>query len=123
VIERIDATHVKTYALQGGVDNLWDNLDSYKLFHVEECALQAGNLVAVDDVGNPMPAILSTAFTSVSKESSSSGTMVSSVDIDVLIKMTSNKVTRSGDVITIYEDDEITMWRQYDLANGGRVLV
>lgn len=41
----------------------------------------------------------------------------------IIGRLTGNKVTRSGDIITIYEDDESTPWRQYDLANGGRVEV
>ncbi len=36
-------------------------------------------------------------------------------------KITMNKVTRSGDIITIYDDDGITVWKQFDLASGGRV--
>jgi hypothetical protein len=43
--------------------------------------------------------------------------------IDELIKLTGNKVTKSGDVITIYESDGLTPWRQYNLASGGRVQV
>ena len=41
----------------------------------------------------------------------------------VIGKLTGNKVTKSGDVITIYENDEATPWRQYNLASGGRVEV
>lgn len=41
--------------------------------------------------------------------------------VDDLIKLTGNKVTKSGDIITIYEANGITVWRQYDLASGGRV--
>lgn len=40
-----------------------------------------------------------------------------------LIKLTGYKVTKSGDIITIYEADESTPWRQYNLASGGRVEV
>ena len=40
-----------------------------------------------------------------------------------LIKLTGYKVTKSGDVITIYESDDATPWRQYNLASGGRVEV
>jgi hypothetical protein len=47
----------------------------------------------------------------------------SQVMIEVIQKLTGNKVTKVGDVITIFEDDNITPWRQYNLANGGRVLV
>jgi len=41
---------------------------------------------------------------------------------DVAI-LTGNKVTKSGDIITIYDDDDSTVWRQYNLANGGRIEI
>jgi hypothetical protein len=44
-------------------------------------------------------------------------------NITSINKMVSNKVSRSGDTITIYEDDGVTVWRQYDLADGGRSLI
>lgn len=40
-----------------------------------------------------------------------------------LLKLTGNRVTKSGDIITIYEDDGTTPWKQYNLAGGGRVEV
>lgn len=40
-----------------------------------------------------------------------------------VVKLLGNKVVRVGDVITVYEADEITVWRQYDLADGGRALL
>lgn len=43
--------------------------------------------------------------------------------VAIIEDLTGNDVTKSGDIITIYEDDGTTPWRQYDLANGGRVLV
>lgn len=43
--------------------------------------------------------------------------------ISDMIKLTGYKVTKSGDVITIYESNGSTVWRQYNLANGGRVEV
>jgi hypothetical protein len=33
-----------------------------------------------------------------------------------------SRVTRSGDIISIYDENN-TLWRRYDLANGGRVIV
>jgi hypothetical protein len=42
---------------------------------------------------------------------------------DVISKLTGNKVTKVGDIITIYDNDNITPWRQYNLASGGRVQV
>jgi hypothetical protein len=41
----------------------------------------------------------------------------------IVRKMLENKVTKSGDVITIYEDNGSTVWRQYNLANGERLPV
>ena len=40
-----------------------------------------------------------------------------------MIKLTGHKVTKSGDIITIYEANGSTIWRQYNLASGGRVEV
>jgi hypothetical protein len=40
-----------------------------------------------------------------------------------VLKLTGYKVTKSGDIITIFESDGSTTWRQYNLANGGRVVV
>lgn len=42
-------------------------------------------------------------------------------EAEIIRKMLENKVTKSDDTITIYEDDEVTPWRTYDLAAGGRV--
>jgi len=46
-------------------------------------------------------------------------------DPDALIvrKMLENKVTKVGDVITIYEDNGTSVWRRYNLASGGRVQI
>lgn len=51
--------------------------------------------------------------------------LVDATDDRVILiqKITSNKVTKAGDVITIYEDNGITIWRRYNLASGGRVQV
>lgn len=38
-----------------------------------------------------------------------------------IAKLTGYKVTKAGNIITIYESDGTTVWRQYDLANDGRV--
>jgi hypothetical protein len=43
--------------------------------------------------------------------------------LDFLMKITGNKVTKFGDVITIYEDDGVTTWKQYNLADGERIPV
>lgn len=38
-----------------------------------------------------------------------------------LIRLTGHKVTKAGNIITIYEADGETVWREYDLSGGGRV--
>jgi hypothetical protein len=43
--------------------------------------------------------------------------------VQIIGKLTGNKVVKTGDIITIYEDDGHTPWRQYNLSNGGRLEV
>jgi hypothetical protein len=43
------------------------------------------------------------------------------VVLDALRIITGNDVTKAGDIITIYEDDKVTPWRKYNLANGQRI--
>lgn len=45
------------------------------------------------------------------------------VDGELVKKMLAAKVTKLGDVITIYENDGVTVFRQYNLAGGGRVQI
>ena len=40
-----------------------------------------------------------------------------------ILKLTGNKVTKTGDIITIYEANGVDVWRQYNLASDGRVQV
>jgi hypothetical protein len=40
-----------------------------------------------------------------------------------LLTMVRNKVVLSGNIATVYMDDETTVWRQFDLSGGGRVPV
>ena len=60
-------------------------------------------------------------------ESSITNIIDTLTDIDLIIidieKLTGNKVTRAGDIISIFESDGVTLWKQYNLANGGRVPV
>lgn len=42
--------------------------------------------------------------------------------IDVL-KLNGNKVTTVGDILTIYENDGITVWKEFNIANTGRVEI
>ena len=45
------------------------------------------------------------------------------IDLEIVQKMTYNKVTAAGDIITVYEDDGTAVWKRFDLSGGGRVEV
>lgn len=55
----------------------------------------------------------------------SSGQLLTTAEnlIGIIAKLTGNKVTKAGNIITVYEDDELSIWRQYDLTDGQRVQV
>lgn len=49
---------------------------------------------------------------------------LTSEDLMILIKrMLANKVTKSGDIITILEEDGNTVWKQFDLSDDGRAEI
>lgn len=43
--------------------------------------------------------------------------------VNDLRKITGNKITKLGDILTIYEDNGSTIWKRYNTANGGRVII
>ena len=49
--------------------------------------------------------------------------LVEPLDLVEVLKLTGNKVIKVGDIITIYDDDGITVWKQFDLSDGDRVEV
>lgn len=49
------------------------------------------------------------------------GSMTAGEMFEAIFKITNNKVTKSGNTITIYENDELTVWKTFDLSLGGRV--
>ena len=73
VDSEIQLTH---FALEGGTDNDWDSADAYLVWNKIKCEVVGGNLVAIDDVGGKIDAILPTALTFVLKSSASSATIV-----------------------------------------------
>jgi hypothetical protein len=62
--------------LVGGTDNDWDIGDQYKVFPAIECTIEGGNVVALDENGDRMSPILSSTFTNISRESSTSAAIV-----------------------------------------------
>lgn len=75
VVRVIDSTTLETRTLSNGVDNEFDAADVIHVFNIRQCTTSGGNLVAVDDLGSPIPAILPTAFTQVVLQTSSSATI------------------------------------------------
>ena len=47
--------------------------------------------------------------------------LVNIAQIEDVRKVTINKVTKTGTVITIYEDDGVSVWKQFDLAGDQRI--
>lgn len=85
--------------------------------------MTGGNIVAFTDRSATVemyPREPST-FISADRSAASSATTTELDGIIDILKLTGNKVVKVGDIITIYEDDETTPWRSYDLDSGGRV--
>jgi hypothetical protein len=91
------------------IDGVWDEAISG---HIDSNTF--GRLLSdvLQDTGTTIPALIS----AVDGKIETIDTMV-----EVIEKLTGNNVTKTGDVITIYDSDGVTPWRQYNLANGGRV--
>lgn len=47
--------------------------------------------------------------------------LIDSYNLEVIRRMVYNNVDVSGDVATIYEEDGVTVWKQFNLANDGRL--
>jgi hypothetical protein len=76
ITQVIDQTHLRHYDLVDGTDNTWEVGDYYKIFPAIECSITGGNVVAIDVNGDPISPIISSTFTSVSRESSTSAAIV-----------------------------------------------
>lgn len=76
VLTVVDGQNLDIMALSGGSTNTFTSGDEYVLWHVEQCNISGGNLVAVDDVGTEISPILPTFGTQVIRTSSSSATLL-----------------------------------------------
>lgn len=81
VVRVINSTTLETRVLQNGTDNEWDVLDDYSLWNITQVRTSGGNLVAVDENGAEIPAILPTWATQVVLTTSSSATIQELEDI------------------------------------------
>lgn len=85
------------FQLDDGSDNQFEVGDSYKVWNTIQCELSGGNMVSVDNAGDPIGAIFPTAFTQIIRTSSSSATLqelaaiqYSSFDGGVTVDITSS---------------------------------
>lgn len=85
--------------------------------------MTGGNIVAFTDqsASTEMYPRYPSEYISADRTASSSATITELDSIIEILKLTGNKVVKVGDIITIYEDDDTTAWRSYDLTDGGRV--
>ena len=99
-----------------------------------ECEITEGTLIAKDSGLNLISPIANNAFVNISYSKAITGALLDSaeqianavwVEAEALIvkKMLYNKVTKSGDIATIYEDDGVAIWKQFDLSSDGRVEI
>ena len=82
VLEVDTEGQLQSTQLEGGVDNQYDVADDVKIYQIFEVDLSGGNIVAVDDVGADLPALLPTFGVMVVRTSASSATTQQQEDIE-----------------------------------------
>lgn len=110
-------------AIKAKTDNLpADPADESLLEAAIATRMAAASYTAPDNAGiAALPTLAEIEASSVlAKEATLAA--VQSIVTDVL-KLTGYKATVSGDTLTIYEANGVTVWRQYDLSNYGRVQI
>lgn len=96
-----------------GAGNDYDIGDAYSIFSVIRPVIRGGNLVAVDEVGAPIIATVTSAFTQLIVEKASASTLLSA-DTALLVsleKLQRNKLITDpiAGTITIFDDDDTTV--------------
>lgn len=81
VVRVVDTTMLETRTPANGTDDEFDIGDVIHVFNIRQCTTSGGNLVAADENGSTIPAILPTAFTQVILQTSSSATIQELADI------------------------------------------
>ncbi len=71
----ISTTWIRHFPLLGGSRNTWLIGDSYLVYPNVQCSIQGGNLVAVDEAGNSISAVLQSPNVQVVRTSSASATL------------------------------------------------
>lgn len=76
VLSVTSETNLTSQLLSGGSRATWLNTDTYAIYQNVQCTVLGGNLVAVDEAGSPIPAILGSANTDTILALSSSATAI-----------------------------------------------
>jgi hypothetical protein len=101
----LDASCVGGEYYMEGIGNLYNSSTMTK---------KDNHLLSLEEI----PPMVWKALALNNKESGSIGEL-----LFFLKRASLNNVTKFGNVITIYEEDGITPWKQFNLADGGRIEV
>lgn len=82
-------------ALVNGVGNTFEIGDSYQLFNIVQCVVSGGNVIAVDELGDAIPAFLGSAFTQIVTTRSSSAAVANLTTIELQLAEVHGQVRRS----------------------------
>lgn len=81
VLEVVSETQVETTPLEDGSLNVWTLNDAYKIWNVDTCQLNGGNVVAQDDLAQEISPILAAANVLVDRQLSSATTALQQVEL------------------------------------------
>lgn len=101
-----------TLLVDGGGDAFINTLGTYNVRINQTVPLQA-EAVLIETGVSGLTSEESNRLSAI--EINTNASLQSVVEI---AKLTGNRITRSGDILTIYEDDNTTVWRQYDISTG-----
>ncbi len=146
VLAVVSETELSVLHIVGGAENDYDVGESYEVFNIDQCTVTGGNLVALDNVGNPVNPIFPTFGTQVVISQSTSAAILNLSDITSDVASILSEVTRTrkfttnratvGPVdgaspnptvpagfirITIYEDDETTIHAEFDVRKSDSI--
>jgi len=76
VVEVVDATNLYVLPLTGGTTDLFNLNDAYRIYVAEQCFVRGGNLIALDDVGDPLLPTFVTPNVSIQIEKSTSAALL-----------------------------------------------
>ena len=76
VVEVVDANNLYVLPLTGGTTDLFNLNDAYRIYVSAQCFVRGGNLIAVDDIGNPLLPTFRTPNVSIQIEKATSAALL-----------------------------------------------